>query len=42
MIRFRKISSTISCPIEREGAVDIDLIEDSERRIVEFLNRQGY
>ena len=29
-------------PIEREGAVDIDLIEDSERRIVEFLNRQGY
>ena len=29
-------------PIKREGSVDIDLIEDSERRIAEYLNRQGY
>ena len=29
-------------PVAREGAVDIDLIEDSERRIVGFLNQQGY
>ena len=29
-------------PVEREGSVDTDLIEDSERRIIEFLNRQGY
>jgi outer membrane protein assembly factor BamA len=29
-------------PIEREGSVDVDLIEDSERRIVAFLQQQGY
>ena len=29
-------------PVKREGSVDIDLIEDAERRIVEYLNRQGY
>lgn len=29
-------------PVAREGSVDIDLIEDSERRIVSFLNQQGY
>ena len=29
-------------PVKREGSVDIDLIEDSERRIVNFLNQQGY
>jgi outer membrane protein assembly complex protein YaeT len=29
-------------PVQREGSVDIDLIEDSERRIVQFLNQQGY
>jgi outer membrane protein insertion porin family len=29
-------------PVRREGAVDFDLIEDSERRIVSFLNAQGY
>ena len=29
-------------PVKREGSVDTDLIEDSERRIVEFLSRQGY
>ncbi len=29
-------------PVSREGSVDADLIEDSERRIEAFLNRQGY
>lgn len=29
-------------PIEREGTVEIDLIEDSERRIAAFLRQQGY
>ncbi len=29
-------------PVEREGTVDADLIEDSERRIVSFLNQEGY
>ena len=29
-------------PVAREGSVDVDLIEDSERRIVSFLNQQGY
>ena len=29
-------------PVRREGAVDVDLIEDSERRIVSYLNEQGY
>jgi outer membrane protein insertion porin family len=29
-------------PVRREGSVDIDILEDSERRIVQFLNRQGY
>ena len=29
-------------PVLREGAADADIIEDSERRIVAFLNEQGY
>lgn len=29
-------------PIEREGSVDQDLLEDSARRIIEYLNQQGY
>ena len=29
-------------PVQREGSVDVDLIEDSERRIAEFLHQQGY
>lgn len=29
-------------PVEREGSVDQDLLEDSARRITEYLNRQGY
>jgi outer membrane protein assembly complex protein YaeT len=29
-------------PVEREGSVDVDIIEDSEHRIVEYLNQQGY
>lgn len=29
-------------PIEREGSADEDLLEDSARRITEFLNEQGY
>ncbi|HXH05143.1 MAG TPA: POTRA domain-containing protein [Vicinamibacterales bacterium] len=29
-------------PVAREGAVDEDLLEDSDRRIREFLTRQGY
>ena len=29
-------------PVRREGSVDADLIEDSERRIVRYLNEQGY
>ena len=29
-------------PIEREGSVDQDLLEDSARRIVDYLNQQGY
>ena len=29
-------------PIEREGSVDQDLLEDSARRITEYLNQQGY
>ena len=29
-------------PVRREGAVDVDLIEDSERRIVSYLNEQGF
>ena len=29
-------------PVEREGSVDVDIIEDSEQRIVAYLNQQGY
>jgi outer membrane protein assembly factor BamA len=29
-------------PIEREGSVDQDLLEDSARRITDYLNLQGY
>jgi outer membrane protein insertion porin family len=29
-------------PVRREGSVDADLIEDSERRIANFLHQQGY
>jgi outer membrane protein insertion porin family len=29
-------------PIEREGSIDQDILEDSARRIVEYLNQQGY
>ena len=29
-------------PIEREGSVDEDLLEDSSRRIKEYLRQQGY
>jgi outer membrane protein insertion porin family len=29
-------------PVEREGSVDQDLLEDSARRITEDLNQQGY
>ncbi len=29
-------------PIEREGSVDEDLLEDSSRRIEEYLRQQGY
>jgi outer membrane protein assembly complex protein YaeT len=29
-------------PVRREGSVDEDILEDSERRIVAFLNQQGY
>jgi outer membrane protein insertion porin family len=29
-------------PVLREGSADQDIIEDSERRIVAFLNQQGY
>jgi outer membrane protein assembly complex protein YaeT len=29
-------------PVRREGSVDIDILEDSERRIVGYLNQQGY
>ena len=29
-------------PIEREGSVDADLLEDSDRRITRFLNDLGY
>jgi len=29
-------------PIEREGSVDQDLLEDSARRITDYLNQQGY
>jgi outer membrane protein assembly complex protein YaeT len=29
-------------PVRREGSVDQDILEDSERRIVAFLNQQGY
>src|SRR5687768_1528689 len=29
-------------PVRREGSVDTDLIEDSERRIVSHLNQQGF
>jgi outer membrane protein insertion porin family len=29
-------------PVEREGSVDEDLLEDSSRRIVEALHQQGY
>ena len=29
-------------PVRREGSVDEDILEDSERRIVVFLNQQGY
>ena len=29
-------------PIEREGSVDQDLLEDSARHIVDYLNQQGY
>ena len=29
-------------PVEREGSVDVDIIEDSEQRIIAWLNQQGY
>ncbi|HJR60821.1 MAG TPA: POTRA domain-containing protein [Vicinamibacterales bacterium] len=29
-------------PVQREGSVDADILEDSERRIVAYLNQQGY
>jgi outer membrane protein insertion porin family len=29
-------------PVRSEGSIDIDLLEDSERRIVSFLTQQGY
>jgi outer membrane protein insertion porin family len=29
-------------PVRREGSVDADILEDSERRIVAYLNQQGY
>ena len=29
-------------PVEREGSVDEDLLEDSTNRIEEFLRAQGY
>lgn len=29
-------------PVEREGSVDLDLLEDAERRIRDFLQEQGY
>lgn len=29
-------------PVEREGAIDQDLLEDSTRRITDYLNAQGY
>ncbi|HYT75129.1 MAG TPA: POTRA domain-containing protein [Vicinamibacterales bacterium] len=29
-------------PIEREGSIDQDILEDSARRIVDYLNQQGY
>ena len=29
-------------PIEREGSVDTDLLEDTERRIESYLHQQGY
>jgi outer membrane protein insertion porin family len=29
-------------PVEREGSVDQDLLEDSARRITDYLNQQGY
>ena len=29
-------------PVEREGSIDQDLLEDSARRITDFLNGQGY
>jgi outer membrane protein insertion porin family len=29
-------------PVRREGSVNPDILEDSERRIVAFLNQQGY
>ncbi len=29
-------------PIEREGSIDRDLLEDSTRRITDYLNAQGY
>lgn len=29
-------------PVEREGSVDVDILEDSERRIIASLNQQGY
>ena len=29
-------------PIEREGSVDEDLLEDSTNRIVDYLRGQGY
>ena len=29
-------------PVRNEGSVDADILEDSERRIVAYLNQQGY
>jgi outer membrane protein insertion porin family len=29
-------------PLMREGSADADILEDSERRIVQYLNQQGY
>lgn len=29
-------------PVRREGSIDADILEDAERRIVQYLNEQGY
>ena len=37
-----KARRTELVPVEREGAVDEDLLEDSKRRVEQFLRAQGY